>query len=319
MYCLRLARAATGRAKVLKFEGAYHGANDVGVCSLFPSEPAPYPAARTTSAGVAPDTETTTLVAPFNDLGVASQIIAQHRHELAAVIIEPLQRCVPPLPGFLAGLRQLTRDAGVPLVFDEVVTGFRLAYGGAQEYYSVTPDLVAYGKALGGGLPIGAYGGRADIMELVREDRLHRDTYVWTASTLGGNPVSAAAANAALTIFRQPGTYEHLHQLGEYLRAGVRRVLGDFGLIATVLGDGPLAQIAFTDREVRDYRTSQHRDGRLARRLMLELFSRGVFLNPMGTKLYLSLAHDTAACDEFCTILTDALATVTARDRVAAR
>lgn len=319
MYCLRLARAATGRAKVLKFEGAYHGANDVGVCSLFPNEPAPFPMARTTSAGVAPDTESSTLVAPFNGLDTTSAIIAQHRHELAAVIVEPLQRCVPPRPGFLAGLRKLTRDAGVPLVFDEVVTGFRLAYGGAQEFYDVTPDLVAYGKALGGGLPIGAYGGRADIMELVREDRLHRDTYVWTASTLGGNPVSAAAANAALTIFRQPGTYEQLHQLGEYLRGGVRRALGDFGLAATVLGDGPLAQIAFTDHEVRDYRTSQHLDGRLARRLMLELFSRGVFLNPMGTKLYLSLAHDTATCDEFCAILADALATVTAQDRVAAR
>jgi glutamate-1-semialdehyde 2,1-aminomutase len=213
----------------------------------------------------------------------------------------------------LPGLRELTRDAEIPLIFDEVVTGCRLAYGGAQEYYGVVPDLVAYGKALGGGLPIGAFGGRSDLMELVREDRLQRDTYVWTASTLGGNPVSAAAANAALKVFRESASYEHLHQLGNYLRGGIRRVLADSGIAATVLGDGPLAQIAFTMNEVRDYRSSQHDDPQLARRVMLELFSRGIFLNPMGTKLYLSLAHDEAACNEFCDVLADSLAAVAKR------
>ena len=226
------------------------------------------------------------------------------------MIVEPLQRCVSPLPGFLPGLRELTRDAEIPLIFDEVVTGFRLAYGGAQEYYNVVPDLVAYGKALGGGLPIGAFGGRSDLMELVREDRLQRETYVWTASTLGGNPVSAAAANAALKIFRDSTAYSHLHRLGEFLRGGIRRVLSDSSIAATVLGDGPLAQIAFTMNEVRDYRSSQHNDPQLARRVMLELFSRGIFLNPMGTKLYLSLAHDEAVCSEFCSVLADSLATV---------
>ena len=204
----------------------------------------------------------------------------------------------------------MTRDAGIPLIFDEVVTGFRLAYGGAQEYYGVVPDLVAYGKALGGGLPIGAFGGRAELMELVREDRLGRDDYVWTASTLGGNPVSAAAANAALRIFRHSKTYPRLRRLGEYLRGGIRRVLADFGITANVLGDGPLAQIAFTPGEVQDYRSSQHDDKRMARLLMLDIFSRGIFLNPMGTKLYLSLAHDEAACDEFCTVLSDSLAAI---------
>jgi glutamate-1-semialdehyde 2,1-aminomutase len=313
MYCLRIARAATGRSKILKFEGAYHGAHDVGVCSLFPSAPADYPTAHSSSAGVDPTTEPNTLVAPFNDLETTRVIIVRHLRELAGVIIEPLQRCLPPVPGFLQGLREITRDAGIPLIFDEVVTGFRLAYGGAQEYYQVDPDLVAYGKALGGGLPIGAFGGRAGLMDLVREDCLHHnDTYVWTASTLGGSPVSCAAANAALKFFRDKETYPQLHRLGEYLREGIRRVLVDFGIEATVLGDGPLAQIAFTANEVHDYRSSQHDDPKSARRVMLELFSRGIFLNPMGTKLYLSLAHDEAACDEFCNTLADSLAAVSA-------
>jgi glutamate-1-semialdehyde 2,1-aminomutase len=320
MYCLRIARAATGRAKILKFEGAYHGAHDIGVCSLFPRDAIPFPSAQSSSAGTAPGTEASTLIAPFNDLDSTREIIARHRHELAGVIVEPLQRCVSPLPEFLPSLRDVTREAGIPLIFDEVVTGFRLAYGGAQEYYGVVPDLVAYGKALGGGLPIGAFGGRAELMELVREDRMHRETYVWTASTLGGNPVSAAAANAALAIYPTSTTYSHLHGLGDYLRDGIRRVLADFDLVATVLGDGPLAQIAFTANPIRDYRSSQHDDRQFARRLMLELFSRGVFLNPMGTKLYFSLAHDAAACDEFCAVLTNALAAVTTnRETVAVK
>lgn len=310
MYCLRLARAYTGRSKVLKFEGAYHGAHDVGVCSLFPTADSPVCQPKSSSAGVAPSTENDTLVAPFNDLATTQQLMARYADQLAAVIVEPLQRCVTPVPGFLAGLRELTRSLGVLLVFDEVVTGFRLAYGGAQEYYGVVPDLVAYGKALGGGLPIGAFCGARKIMDLVREDRLGRDTYVWTASTLGGNPVSAAAAIAALRIYRQNSCYPTLHHLGSYLRAGIQRVLADCGIEARILGDGPLAQIAFTTAEVRDYRSSRHQNALFARRLMLELFSRGIFLNPMGTKLYLSLAHDEAACDEFCEILAAALESV---------
>jgi glutamate-1-semialdehyde 2,1-aminomutase len=310
MYCLRIARAATGRSKILKFEGAYHGAHDLGVCNLFPGTLAPFSTAQSSSDGVDPATEVNTLIAPFNDLNATRDIIARHQHELAGVIVEPLQRCVSPEAGFLPGLRELTRDTGILLVFDEVVTGFRLAYGGAQQYYGVVPDLVAYGKALGGGLPIGAFGGRQELMELVREDRMLRETYVWTASTLGGNPVSAAAANAALRIFRHGDTYPTLHRLGEYLRNGIRHVLAERGMVAMVSGDGPLAQIVFTSEKVRDYRSSRHRDQHFARRLMLELFARGIFLNPMGTKLYLSLSHNEAACDEFCEVLSAALEVV---------
>ena len=317
-YCLRLARAFTGRTKILKFEGAYHGANPAGVTSLFPHLPPDFPHAQATSAGTEGETAQEILVAPFNDLKMTREIISQHAGQLAAVIAEPLQRCVPPAPGFLEGLREITREKDILLVFDEVVTGFRLAYGGAQEYYGVVPDLVAYGKALGGGYPIGAFGGRHEIMQLVREDRLGQSDYVWTASTLGGNPVSCAAARAALTILSRDGVYEHLHRLGRDLRAGLQRVLSEQGVEAQVIGDGPLAQVVFSNAPVRDYRSTQQGNKRLGRSVMLGLFRRGIFLNPMGTKLYLSLAHDRSVCstmlDRFSEALAESLAIEGARE-----
>ena len=307
MYCQRLARAFTGRPLILKFEGAYHGANEIGVTSLFPDKLLPFPTPDPSSDGIAGAVEGQVLVAPYNDLATTAEIVAAHADRLAAIIVEPLQRCTPPVPGFLVGLRALADRNGVLLLFDEVVTGFRLAYGGAQEFYRVIPDLVAYGKALGGGLPIGAFGGRADIMAVVREDRLGRDRYVWVASTLGGNPISCGAALAALEIYRQPTTYPHLHELGRYLRDGMRRVLVGRQIRAQIIGDGPLAQIVFSPDPVFDYRSTRRGDRDKGRALMLALFRRGIFLNPMGTKLYLSLAHDRAACDALLDRLDDAL------------
>jgi glutamate-1-semialdehyde 2,1-aminomutase len=193
------------------------------------------------------------------------------------------------------------------LIFDEVVTGFRLAYGGAQEYYGVVPDLVAYGKALGGGYPIGAFGGRRQIMDLLREDRLGQEDYVWSASTLAGNPISAVAARATLEVLSKPGVYRTLHELGAYLRRGLERLLSERGVESQAIGDGPLAQFVFSPSPVTDYRSSQAHDKRLARAVMLGLVRRGVFLNPMGTKLYLSLAHDERVCDEFLCRFDEAL------------
>jgi glutamate-1-semialdehyde 2,1-aminomutase len=299
MYCQQLARAFTGRPKILKFEGAYHGANAAGVTSLFSQKNLAFPTPEHTSAGL-PSVEAELLVAPYNDLEVTEAIIRAHRRELAGVIMEPLQRCTPPEPGFLEGVRRICSESGVLLIFDEVVTGFRLAYGGAQAYYGVVPDLVAYGKALGGGYPIGAFGGRRDIMDLVNERHIGSDNYVWMASTLGGNPVSASAANAALSVLRRPGTYDRLHQLGNWFRGELRQLLHKHELVAQVIGDGPLAQIVFTDRKVNDYRSTASGDKVMAKRMMFGLFQRGVFLNPMGTKLYLSIAHDEAICSEFC-------------------
>lgn len=299
MYCQRLARAFTGRDKILKFEGAYHGANEVGVTSLFPSGARPFPEPEPTSAGIDALVRDHVLVAPFNDLETTAAIVGAHAGDLAGVIVEPLHRCLPPAPGFLAGLRALCDRHGVLLLFDEVVTGFRLALGGAQERYGVVPDLVAYGKALGGGLPIGVFAGRRDIMDLVCEHRLGREAYVWTASTLGGNPVSCAAALAALEVLGGAGVYPRMDALGERLRAGMRAALAAAGVAGQVIGDGPLAQVVFRDGPVTDYRSTRAGDAARARRVMLGLLARGVFLNPMGTKLYLSLAHDEAVCDAF--------------------
>jgi len=305
MLCLRVAQAATGKPKVLKFEGAYHGQHPVGVTSMLNGRPVALPQSDPSGAG-ASWVERDVLVAPYNDPAATEQILRDHAHELAAVIVEPLHRCITPLPGFLEGLRRVTRRLGIVLVFDEVVTGFRLALGGAQEYYGVTPDLVAYGKALGGGFPIGAYAGRAELMEVVSEFRLPGPHYAWSASTTGGNPVSCAAALATIDILSEQGIYPRLHDSGARLRRRMREVLDSCGETAQVLGDGPLAQVAFSTAPVIDQQTWLASDRRRGRAVMLELLRRGVFLNPMGTKLYLSLAHDEAGIEAFMNRLHEA-------------
>lgn len=307
LYCRRLAREFTGRSKILKFEGAYHGATEIGVISLFPDNPPDWPEPEPTGAGASRSALKDVLVAPYNDTETMRRIIEENADDLAGVIVEPLQRCTSPKPGFLEELRRVTKDHGVVLIFDEVVTGFRLAYGGAQEYYGVVPDLVAYGKALGGGYPIGAYGGRQDAMELVRESRMNQEPYVWSASTLGGNPISCAAARAALGEFSKDGVYQRLHLLGNYLRDRMRKILDEQGVTGQIIGDGPLAQVVFSSEPVFDYRSTKKGDSKRGRQLMLNLFKRGVFLNPMGTKLYLSIAHDESVCDEFLSRFSDAL------------
>ena len=298
-YAVRLARAWTGRPKILKFEGAYHGANDVGTVSLFPQQLLDFPRGEPTSAGLGPGAEADVLVAPYNDLRTTTAILEAHRHELAGIIVEPLHRCTSPQPGFLQGVREVTAEMGLILIFDETVTGFRLAYGGAQEYFGVRPDLATLGKALGGGYPIGVVAGRADIMDLVREDRIGDPRYVWFASSIGGNPVSTAAAGATLAELRKPGRYARLFALGESLRSGLRAILTKAGVAAQVQGDGPLAAVVFTDHEVVDYRTAHASNRGLARAYLLGLFRRGIFLNPMSTKLYLSLAHTDADVERF--------------------
>ena len=298
MLCLRVAQAATGRPKVLKFEGAYHGQHPVGVTSMLNGRPSALPFSDPSGAGAA-WVERDVLVAPFNDLAATAEILHQYAAELGAVIVEPLHRCLTPAPGFLAGLRDLTRNLGIVLVFDEVVTGFRLAPGGAQEYYGVTPDLVAYGKALGGGFPIGAYGGRADLMEAVNEHRLPGPNYAWSASTTGGNPVSCAAALATLDVFSEPGFHARLHALGRQFRQLLQKAVSAAGIPAQILGDGPLAQVAFSPTPVVDQATWLASDRKRGRAVMLELLRRRVFLNPMGTKLYLSQEHSAADIEEF--------------------
>ena len=298
MLCLRVAQAATGKPKVLKFEGAYHGQHPVGITSVINGRPSALPASDPSGAG-ASWVERDVLVAPYNDLETTERILSEHAQELSAVIVEPLHRCIAPKPGFLQGLRAVTKRLGIVLVFDEVVTGFRLALGGAGEFYGVSPDLVAYGKALGGGFPLGAYGGRADLMEVVSEHRLPGPRYAWSASTAGGNPVSCAAALATLDVLSEPGTHARLHAAGRLLRQRLGDALAGAGEAGHVLGDGPLAQVAFSAQPVTDQRSWLASDRARGRVVMLELLRRGVFLNPMGTKLYLSLAHTESAIEEF--------------------
>jgi len=292
MYCIKLARAITGKNRILKFEGAYHGANDYGIMSLFPHQLLDFPQVEPTSAGYSEAIKNEVLIAPYNDFDTTVRIIEEHASSLAAVIVEPLQRCTPPKPGFLDGLRATTLKHGIVLIFDEVVTGFRLAYGGGQELYGVTPDICALGKGLGGGYPIGAVCGRKDIMELCTESRLGtEEPYVWYAATLGGNPITAAACLATLAELRKPGVYEKLYRLGDQARQGLKEALHEKNVSGQVLGQGPITQVAFTEEEIVDYRSSFRADRKKAREFSLSLFRKGIFLNPMGTKLYISLAH----------------------------
>lgn len=297
MYAVRFARAFKKRDKIVKFEGAYHGANEFGAISLFPQELVDFPMPNPTSAGITEAARDDVLIAPFNDLEMTTRIIEANAPKIAAVIVEPLHRCTTPLEGFLEGLREVTQKNDILLVFDECVTGFRLAYGGAQEYYGVIPDLAALGKALGGGYPVGAVVGRADIIDLCNEADLGQERYVWFASTLGGNPVTAAAALATLKELRRPGTYERLFAMGEKLRNGFRSILSELGIVAQVLGDGPLCALVFTGEKVVDYRTAFSADRDKARAFTLGLFRNGIFLNPMSTKLYFSLAHGDGEID----------------------
>lgn len=306
LLCIRVARAATGRPKILKFEGAYHGQHPIGITSMLGGRPSKLPQADSSGAG-APWVERDVLVAPFNDARAVGEILSAHAHELAGVIVEPIHRCIIPRPGFLEELRERTRRHGIVLIFDEVVTGFRLALGGAQEYYGVVPDLVAYGKALGGGFPIGAFAGRRDLMEVVNEERIPGPGYAWSASTTGGNPVSCAAAMTTLEVLSRPGVYPALHTSGRRLRQRMSEVLGRTEITAQVLGDGPLAQIAFSAEPVTDQRSWLASNRAWGRSLMLDLLGRQVFLNPLGTKLYLSLAHSDEDIDLFAERLREAL------------
>jgi glutamate-1-semialdehyde 2,1-aminomutase len=311
-YALRLARAATGRPKILKFEGGYHGHHDYAMMSVTPARPAPFPTPVPDSAGIPESVERDVLVAPFNDLAATRQIIEQHGSDLAAVIVEPLSRMLEPQPGFLEGLRDATRRHGVVLIFDEVVTGFRIAWGGAQEIYGVVPDLASYGKIIGGGLPLAAVAGRRDLVELSNPRKKGSPDYVYASGTLNGNPVSAAAGLATLQVMRRPGTYERLNAVGDRFRAGLREVARRLDIPAQVLGRGPLANIYFTPEPVVDYRSSQKNDSRTTQQLGRALLDRGVLTN-LSAKMYLSLAHTDDDIDQALAAFEDALRAVRGR------
>jgi glutamate-1-semialdehyde 2,1-aminomutase len=304
---LRLARAATGRDTVLKFEGGWHGGHDLGQLSGAPAEPHAFPEPVPDCDGIPAGACRDVLVAPFNDLNATVSLIEQHHAALAAVIVEPLQRALRPVPGFLEGLRKLTRQYGIVLVFDEVVTGFRLAWGGAQEHYGVVPDLACYGKAMAGGFALSAVVGKADLLKLADPRQKGHGPYCFLSGTLTANPVACAAGLAALQVLEQPGVYARLHAIGRRLAEGLRQAGRRAGVPLQVLGDGPVLQAVFTEYEpLHTHRDLLHADKKKAVQLGYELIRRGVYCTP-GGKLYLSLAHSDADIDRTVQIAEEAL------------
>ncbi|MBI4638576.1 MAG: aspartate aminotransferase family protein [Candidatus Rokubacteria bacterium] len=288
-FALRAARAFRKRDKVMKFEGGYHGSHDYALMSSSPRSPKAFPAATGDSAGIPHAIEGEVLIAPFNDLATVEALLALHADALAAVVVEPFQRLIAPEPGFLPGLRALTRRYEIPLIFDEVVTGFRFAWGGAQEYYGVVPDLAAYGKIIGGGFPLAAVCGRQEIMRAFDPRLDGTPEFVAQIGTLNGNPIAAVAGLATLAELRKPGAYARLHHLGRTLRDGLAELVRKSGLPAQVIGETTVFDIVFTDAPIVDYRSMLTADGAALKAFNAECLTRGVVKG--REKLYVSLAH----------------------------
>lgn len=287
--CLRLARAYRKRDKIMKFEGGFHGTHDYAAMSARPSGTTPFPAPEPSSAGIPKAVQESVLVAPYNDIETTAALIEKHHDELAAVIVEPVQRTIAPRDGFLAGLREVTERFGVPLVFDEVVTGFRLAYGGAQEAYGVTPDLAAIGKIVGGGFPLAAVVGRTELLEAYDAAAVQREGFVPQSGTLNGNPVAAAAGLATLAELREPGRYAAYRATGKHLRTTLQRLFDEAEIPAVVSGVDVTFDVYFTDKPVVDYRST------LGGKTLKAVFDRtllehGVLKTP--EKFYVGMCHD---------------------------
>jgi glutamate-1-semialdehyde 2,1-aminomutase len=288
MSAIRLARGATGRDLVVKFEGCYHGHSDSllakgagsGLATLgIPSSP-----------GVTDGAARDTLTAPFNDLDAVRAIFDERGREVAVVVVEPVAAnmgVVPPEPGFLEGLREQCDRHGSLLLLDEVITGFRIAYGGAQSYYGVTPDLTALGKVMGGGFPCAAFGGRADLM-----DRLAPDGPVYQAGTLSGNPVAVAAGIAALDLARTTDPYLGLETTADVLTGGIDVSFEAAGIAAMINRAGSLFSVFFTDRPVRNFDDARNADHERYGRFFHHMLANGVALPPSGYELWsLSTTH----------------------------
>lgn len=288
LYAMRLARAYKKRDKILKFEGGYHGMSDYGLMSLAPKRSSNFPRPIPDSAGIPKSVGEEVLVAPFNDLETVASLIREHKAEIAAIIVEPLQRLIPPKPGFLEGLRKITQENGILLIFDEVVTGFRFAYGGAQEFYGVVPDVCTLGKVIGGGFPLAAIAGRADIMAHFDKAAVGDDAFLMQIGTLSGNPIAATAGLKTLEILRRPGAYETIFRTGRALMEGYRDIIHNAGVAARVAGEAPMFDVVFTDRDVNDYRgmLGDAEKSKLCNRIMRE---HGIFKSE--SKHYVSLAH----------------------------
>jgi glutamate-1-semialdehyde 2,1-aminomutase len=287
MSAVRLARAFTGRNKIVKFDGCYHGHVDSllvkagsGVATLGLPD----------SLGVLPQDCSSTISIPYNDIDAVHQVLDLNRSEVAAVIIEPVagnMGIVPPAQGFLQRLRKLTREHGALLIFDEVITGFRLLYGGAQALLRVKPDLTCLGKVIGGGLPVGAYGGHRSIMKWVAPEGP-----VYQAGTLSGNPLAVSAGIAALGALRKEGVYAKLAAMTASLVVGLKKAAGDAGVPVRINSIGSMFTVFFTETDVRDFQTAKTSDTERYARFFHAMLRRGVYFPPSQFETgFLSLAH----------------------------
>ncbi|GAP99030.1 glutamate-1-semialdehyde 2,1-aminomutase [Leptolyngbya sp. NIES-2104] len=287
MSVLRLMRAFTGREKIIKFEGCYHGHADMflvkagsGVATLgLPDSP-----------GVPKSTTSNTLNAPYNDLDAVKKLLEENPGEVAGVMLEPIvgnAGFIPPDPGFLAGLRELTTEHGALLVFDEVMTGFRIAYGGVQEKFGITPDLTTLGKVIGGGLPVGAYGGRREIMEMVAPSGA-----MYQAGTLSGNPLAMTAGIKTLELLRQPGTYEYLDRITSRLIKGLLDVAKETGHPSCGGSISGMFGFFFTEGPVHNYEDAKKSDLSKFSKFHRGMLEQGVYLAPSQFEAgFTSLAH----------------------------
>ena len=286
MSAVRVARAATGRDRILKFEGCYHGHADA---FLVKAGSGALTLGTPTSPGVTRGTSADTLVAAYNDLESVRRVFDAHRDQIAAVIVEPIagnMGVVPPADGFLPGLREITAGAGALLIFDEVISGFRAAAGGAQALAGVRPDLTCLGKIIGGGLPVGAYGGRADLMELVSPAGP-----VYQAGTLSGNPLAMTAGLWCLKNL-SPKLYKSLAALGARLAAGLADAARDAGVALQVNAFGSVLTPFFTDRPVRDFASATSANTDRYARFFRGMLDRGVYPPPSQFEAwFLSAAH----------------------------
>ncbi len=297
MYAIRLARAFTGRDKIVKFEGGYHGMSAEAQMSLAPSRMVNFPQAVPDSAGIPESVRAEMLIAPFNDPDYVRSLLAEHGDQVAGIIVEPLQRIIPPEPGFLQLLRDEADKYGIVLIFDEVVTGFRFAYGGAQELYGVTPDVATLGKIIGGGFPLAAIAGRADIMAHFDKAAVGAEKWLMQLGTLSGNPVAAVAGLKTMEVLRREGQYDRLRANGQRLMDMAKAALDAQGIAHKIVGDPTLFEIVFTDGDIRDYRDVFGSDSAKGAKFNAVLMQNGMFKSP--GKTYPSLAL-TEADFELC-------------------
>jgi len=292
MYAMRLARAYTGRPKILKFEGGYHGMSAEAQMSLAPTARVNFPMPVPDSAGIPASVGADMLIAPFNDPVFLRSIIEEHGQSIAGIIIEPLQRLIPPLPSFLETVRELCTKAGIVLIFDEIVTGFRLAYGGAQEAYGVVPDVCTLGKVIGGGFALAAIAGNVEIMAHFDKAVVGDSRWLMQLGTLSGSPIAAVAGLKTLEILRRDGSYDRLRNSGERIMNMHRTALDAAGVPHQIIGNPVLFDVVFSEHPVTNYREHQ-RENTVQNGMFNESMRRSGILKAPN-KIYTSLALEEA-------------------------